>query len=236
MRIATVFQGAQILMLLAVALAAPAVQAQAQKDQAPKLYRWTDKDGKEHYTDSLPAEAVDAARAELNKASGSKVAEIERAMTDDERAQMAREAAAAAAAAKLEADKLENDRNLLSSYSSESELQKTYSERLMLVEESVKSAQVGIDSQRGSLTSLLAHATDRELAGQAVDARTLENLGEAHRQLGEQKQILQRREAERQALLDELDSLLARYRELKASPPPEPKAPAPQLPEPKTGA
>ncbi|MDZ4116311.1 MAG: DUF4124 domain-containing protein [Xanthomonadaceae bacterium] len=206
--------------MLAVILAAPAVQAQ--NNPAPKLYRWTDKDGKEHYTDSLPAEAVDAARAELNKASGSTVSKVERAMTDDERAQKAREAEAAAAAAKIEADRLQNDRTLLSSYSSESELQKTYSDRLILVEESVKSAQVGINSQRGSLASLLAHATDRELAGQAVDARTLENLGDAHRQLGEQKIVLQRREAERNALQNELDDLLARYRELKANPPVEP--------------
>ncbi|MDP2185899.1 MAG: DUF4124 domain-containing protein [Xanthomonadales bacterium] len=209
-----------IMILLAVILAAPAVQAQ--NNPAPKLYRWTDKDGKEHYTDSLPAEAVDAARAELNKASGSTVSKVERAMTDDERAQKAREAEAAAAAAKIEADRLQNDRTLLSSYSSESELQKTYSDRLILVEESVKSAQVGINSQRGSLASLLAHATDRELAGQAVDARTLENLGDAHRQLGEQKIVLQRREAERNALQNELDDLLARYRELKANPPVEP--------------
>lgn len=223
-----------IMVLLAVVLAAPAVQAQ--KDPAPKLYRWTDKDGKEHYTDSLPAEAVDAARAELNKASGSTVSKVERAMTDDERAQKAREAETAAEAAKIEADRLQNDRTLLSSYSSESELQKTYGERLMLVEESVKSAQVGIDSQRGSLASLLAHATDRELAGQAVDARTLENLGEAHRQLGEQKQILQRREAERKDLQNELDDLLARYRELKANPPAEPEAAARRTPVPKTGA
>jgi hypothetical protein len=223
-----------IMVLLAVGLAAPALQAQS--DPAPKLYRWTDKDGKEHYTDSLPAEAVDAARAELNKASGSTVAAVERALTDEERAQLTREAEAAAAAAKLDADRLENDRALLSSYSSESELQKTYSERLMLVDESVKSAHVGIESQRGSLTSLLAHATDRELAGQAVDARTSANLSEAHRQMGEQRDVLQRREAERNALQDELDTLLARYRELKANPPPEPEAAPPQAAEPKSGA
>lgn len=223
-----------MMVLLAVALASPAVQAQ--KDPAPKLYRWTDKDGKEHYTDSLPAEAVDAAREELNKASGSTVAAVERALTAEERAQKAREAEAVAAAAKLVADKRERDRTLLSSYSSESELQNTYSERLMLVEESVKSAQVGIDSQRGSLTSLLAHATDRELAGQAVDKRTLENIGEAHRQLGEQKIVLQRREAERAALQHELDTLLARYRELKANPPSEDGAEAAPTPEPDAGA
>jgi len=226
MRITTVFQGAQILVLLAVVLAAPALQAQG--DPAPKLYRWTDKDGKEHYTDSLPAEAVDAARAELNKASGSTVADIERALTDAERATQAREAAAAASIAKQEAEKLARDRTLLSSYSSESELQRTYNERLILVEESVKSARVGIDSQRGSLASLLAHATDRELAGQPVDARTLENLGEAHRQLAEQQHVLLRREAERQALQDERDSLLVRYRELRANPPAEMEAPPPK--------
>lgn len=192
---------------------------------AQKLYRWTDKDGKEHYSDTLPTEAIDAAREELNKTSGSSVGQVERALTDEERALIAENAQADAEVAKRAEDQREQDRTLLSSYPSEVELQRTYSERLTLVQESVKSAQVGIVGQRDSLASLLAHATDRELAGQPVDARTLANLREAHHQVGEQQLQLVRREAEQTALQEEFDALLTRYRALRDDPPPDPPQP-----------
>ena len=63
---------------------------------AQKLYRWTDKDGKEHYSDTLPSEAIDAAREELNKTSGSTVGQVERALTPEERATLAASAEAEA--------------------------------------------------------------------------------------------------------------------------------------------
>ncbi len=201
-----------VVIALLVALGASSVSAQ-------KLYRWTDKDGKEHYSDTLPAEAIDAARDELNKASGSSVGQVERALTDAERAAIAANAQADAELAKRIDDQRQRDRVLLSSYPSEAELQRTYTERLALVEESVKSAQVGIVGQRDSLASLLAHANDRELAGQPVDARTLANLREAHRQVGDQQLQLGRREAEQAALQQEFAEVLAHYRELKESPP-----------------
>jgi len=186
---------------------------------AQKLYRWTDKDGKEHYSDTLPSEAIDAAREELNKTSGSSVGQVERALTPAERAALAETAQAEAEVAKREDDQRQRDRVLLSSYPGEAELQRSYNERLTLVAESVKSALVGIEGQRNSLGSLLAHATDRELAGQPVDAHTVANLREAHRQVGEQQLQLGRREAEQVALTQEFDAVLSRYRALKESPP-----------------
>lgn len=201
-----------LLAFLFVCLAAPA--------QAQKLYRWTDKDGKEHYSDTLPAEAIDSARAELSKSSGSTVGEVARALTDEERAQQAAAAQAAADQARLEEESLERDRALLGSYPSEGELQRAYTERLLLLDEAVKSAQVGIDAQHAALGGTLAHATDLELAGRPVDARTLGNLRELHAQLVQQQEQLSRREAERIALKAEFEQTLARYRELRDNPPP----------------
>lgn len=201
-----------LLMVSFVFLAAPA--------QAQKLYRWTDKDGKAHYSDTLPAEAIDAARAELSKSTGSTLSVVARALTDAERAQQAAAAQAAAERAKQEEEALERDRALLASYPSESELQRAYTERLLLLDESVKSAQVGIDGQHDSLDATLAYATDLELAGRPIDARTLANLRELHQQLLQQQEQLSRREAERIALKAEFEQTLARYRELRDHPPP----------------
>src|SRR5688572_13272381 len=87
------------LAVIAALLAAGPADAQ-KRAPAKKLYRWIDKDGKVQFSDSLPPEAIDQARTELNNA-GRVVADVDRAMTAEERAaaeQAAREAAERAAA------------------------------------------------------------------------------------------------------------------------------------------
>src|SRR6476619_7409283 len=90
---------------LSVAILAASAQAQEHKS-GPKLYRWVDKEGKVHYDDALPPEAVNQARTEFNAKSGQQTAQVGRALTEAELAQQAQAAAeAAAAAAKAEDQK-----------------------------------------------------------------------------------------------------------------------------------
>lgn len=204
-----------IAIALGLILAAPAAQAQ-------KLYRWVDKDGKVHYSDAIPPEAVDQARRELSAKSGMTVGEVDRALTDEERAALAAAAAEAKTAAELAEEQRQRDEVLMASFPTEGDLQRAYDERIKLLEESLKAAQATIDGQRQSLASMLANAADRELNGQAVDAKTVGNVREAHRQVQLQQDLLQRRELELAALRIEFDTTLARYRELrdaKAAPP-----------------
>ena len=58
--------------------------AEAQK-ASKRLYRWVDRDGKVQFSDSLPPEAVDQARTEISE-SGRVVADVDRALTAEERA------------------------------------------------------------------------------------------------------------------------------------------------------
>src|SRR4249919_1034157 len=82
------------LAVVVVALASASLSAQ---DVKKKLYRWVDKQGKVHYDDALPAEAVDQARQEFSAKTGTATGSVDRALTPEERAQQ--EAAARAAAA-----------------------------------------------------------------------------------------------------------------------------------------
>src|SRR5918993_1925594 len=82
---------------LALALAA-GVAAQDKKD-GPKLYRWVDKQGKVHYDDALPPEAVNEARGEYDPKTGNRLSTVARALTAEERAALAAQADAAAKAA-----------------------------------------------------------------------------------------------------------------------------------------
>jgi uncharacterized protein (DUF342 family) len=182
---------------------------------AQKLYRWVDAEGKVHYTDSLPPEAVDSAREELNQ-QGMAVNRVERALTDEERAALADERAKQAEMAALQAEKEKMDAVLIGSYPSEVDLQRSYSERFDLLDQSVEAARVGIRSQEKSLTDLLAHAANIEREGRPVPATVASSINAARKQVADQRAFLAKRESERESLQEEFDTVLERYRALKA--------------------
>lgn len=206
--------------LLATAVAAVLAGALLAPDAAAqKLYRWVDEDGKVHYSQSLPPEAVDRARRELSARSGMTTGEVDRALSDEERAEAEAEAAILDASRKLADERAQRDQVLIGSYSSERDLQRAYDERFLLVDETLKATRVGMDSQRQTLASLLASAADREFGGQAVDARTRDSIRETYARLSSQQTLMQRREAERAVLEAEFEETLTRYRELKGEEP-----------------
>lgn len=198
------------------ALAAALALACAGAAEAQKLYRWVDKDGKVHYSDHVPPEAVDQARDELNE-QGMKVGAVDRALTAEEIAErdarLKREAEEAAVAA----EQAKRDLVLLSSYDNEDALQRSYQERFDLLEQSLATARMGIESQEKSLADLLSHAASLERSGKKVPKGIADSIAMARRQVQEQRDYLERREQERVALQAEYDQTLARYRSLRAA-------------------
>ena len=129
----------QLILSLAVIGAIMAVgTAEAQKKSPPKkLYRWVDKDGKVQFSDSLPPEAIDQARTELNN-SGRVVADVDRALTPEERA--------AADAAAAEADRLEaeaertrkTEEAMLASYETEDDLRNSQATKVTMLQQTLE--------------------------------------------------------------------------------------------------
>lgn len=191
---------------LALALATGAA------DAGPKLYRWVDAAGNVRYSDHLPPEEVDRARREISFRSGLTTAEVDRALTDEERDAALAEAARLAEAALREEREQLREGALLGSYPVEADLQRAYDERAALLEETLEATRIGIAAQRQSLMSLLGHAADRELSGRQVDTKTRELVTTQRAQLDEQLLALHRREAERAALELEYRDILERYR------------------------
>ena len=192
--------------LVLAVLAAPAA--------AQKLYRWVDADGKVQYTDALPPEAVNQQRSELNSA-GMAVREVDRAMTPEERAVADAAAAEEARLAEIKAEQDKMDAALMGSYATEADLQRAYSERFDLLDQTLEAADVGIRSQEKSLTDLVAHAASLERGGKPVPATVQSSINAARRQVEEQNEYLQKRRLERETLQAEYDEILARYRALK---------------------
>ena len=200
---------------LATAIVAVLALGLAGDAAAQKLYRWVDKDGKVHYSDHVPPEAVKQARDELNDR-GMKVGGVERALTPAEITERDQRLAAEAEAARLAEEQAKRDNVLLTSYDSEEALERSYRERFDLLEQTLTTARMGMESQEKSLSDLLAHAAGLERAGKKVPDAIVQSIGTARRQVQEQRAYLERREAEKQELDAEHADTLARYRRLRA--------------------
>jgi len=194
-------------LVIASLLLVPAATAQ-------KLYRWVDKDGKVHYSDTVPPSEVDKARDELNS-QGRTVGSVTRAMTAEEQAAV--DAAAKTEAARRKAREAQDhmDSVLLASYDEESDLTRAYDERFDLVKQSIESARVGIKSQENSLAEMLAHAAGLERGGKPISESVKSQIAISRKQVAEQAEYLRKREEEQSALQKEYDETLARYRRLR---------------------
>ena len=183
---------------------------------AQKLYRWVDKDGKVHYSDTVPPSEVDKARDELN-GQGRTVGSVTRAMTTEEQAVVDAAAKTEAEQRKAREAEAHMDSVLLTSYEQEADLTRAYDERFDLVKQSIESARVGIRSQENSLAQMLAHAANLERGGKPISDSVKSQISISRKQVAEQAEYLHKREAEQSVLQTEYDTTLARYRRIKAA-------------------
>ncbi|MDH5822441.1 hypothetical protein QFW77_05480 [Luteimonas sp. RD2P54] len=199
---------------LAMLLAPVAAGAQRGGQQAKRLYCW-EEDGRKVCGDALPASAVDSARTEISAATGLRRAEVDRAMSEEERAAARRAAQQAAAEADAETAARRRDLAMVDSYATEDDLRRAYGERITLVEESVKTSRMGVGNLRQSLLTLLRQAAELELQEQPVRKPLLDSIVGQHADLLRQQTILEQQLGEQANLNDDLEQALERYREIK---------------------
>jgi len=205
-------------LLVLAALAAPA-SAQNRADPGKKLYCWNQ--GNERIcSDTLPPEAVNSAREEFNARSGTRSAEIQRALTAEERA----DAALAEAQAKVDAAAAETrkrtEQAMLATYASEDDLRRVFAERTDIVDNNINTAVYNVASLREALAAQLLSAGNKELAGQKVADKQAADIRQRHTELLAQLRLLRAFEQQRKAMEVEIAESLVRYRELKGIPAP----------------
>jgi hypothetical protein len=213
----------------ALSVAILATSALAQDKKGPKLYRWVDKDGKVHYDDALPPEAVNQARKEFNAESGNATGSVDRALTPEERAALEAQAARDAEAAKSDEERKHQEEVMMATYGTENDLRRAYGERLALLKTTLESTDVSIKNVRENLSMVLQQASDTELAGRKVTDDRIKTIQELHAEHLRQQQFLANRRVELDTLNAEFARMLVRYRELK-NPPPQAADPAAALP------
>ena len=199
-------------------LALPASVLAQSSTPDKKLYCWNE--GKERIcSDALPANAVNNARDEFNANSGVRNAQVQRALTDEERA------AASTAAAQAQLDQMaaqtrqRTEQAMLTTYGSEDALRKVFNERQEVLDNNLNTARYNVSSLRDSLVTLLAAAGDRELAGGKVTDKQAEAISQRHAQLQAQQRLQASFEQQQVTLKTEIEASLQRYRELKGMAP-----------------
>lgn len=202
---------------LAVMAAVLASAAAGAQEKAKKLYRWVDKDGKVQFSDALPPEAVDQARTEINATSGMATGSVERALSPEERtAKQAHDTATATATKEAERIR-QTEEAMIASFQNEDELKRSFRIRTELLQQTLDAIEAGIGSQRASLASLLADASEAELGGKAVNAKQASSIRELHVEMGKQQQMLVLKQGELVDLDGELVRLVERFREIKGA-------------------
>lgn len=219
------------LLSFAVMSAVLAASLAGAQEKPKKLYRWVDKDGKVQFSDALPPEAVDQARTEINALSGMATAQVDRALTAEERAAKEKADAEKARAEKDAEQARMTEEAMIASFQTEDDLKRSFQVRIELMQQTLDAIEAGIGSQRASLTGLLAQASEAELAGTPVAAKQVATIRELHSEMIKQQQMLVLKQGELLDLDKELVRLIERFRELKAprsetTAPAEPATPA----------
>lgn len=202
------------LLLCALAPNADAQQRRGEPKVEKKLYCWNE-NGNKVCGDALPADAVDSARTEISPRSGLRVGEVGRALTPEERAAAAAQAARDKQAADAEAARQRRELAMAVSYNTEDDLRAAFGERIVLVDEALKTSRMGVTNLRLSLLSLLRQAADLELQGKPVPKPLTGNIQSQHNDLLRQQAILEQQLEERDSLDADLDYALERYRALR---------------------
>ena len=203
---------------LAVALTGAAGLAYAQ-NKGPaekKIYCWNE-GGQRVCSDALPADAVNRAREEINANSGMRTAEVARAMSEEERALAASDEQQRQVDQAAADTRRRTEQAMLMSYQSEDDLRRVFNERTSIVDNSIRTARYNVTSLREGLVTMLQTAGDRELDGKPVAPAMAENIRSRHRELLRQRQLQASFERQRAELDVEIEQIMQRYRELKAS-------------------
>lgn len=198
---------------LGIAASGPALAQKADTGKK-KLYCW-EEGGKKVCGDALPATAVDSARTEISARSGLATSKVGRALTAEERAEAERRAEEERQAQLTLAAERMRERAMAESYETEADLRRAFNERIALLDDTIKAAQLSIGGLRQSLVSLLRQAGEAELAGRPVPATLDTTIRSQHAELLRQQAMLGTHQRNRRDIDGELERALQTYRELK---------------------
>jgi Domain of unknown function (DUF4124) len=195
---------------------------------AAGVYKWTDDQGIVHYSDQMPADAVNKGGVVFDK-QGRQIKKIDPTLTPAQAKAKEAEDERQRLIAKAQEDKSRRDIALTHSYTSEEEIDFARNRALQAVESQVKSAETYI----ADLTKRQQELKKDKLAyGAKPVPVTLENeLTGLDEELARQDKVLAQRRAEIAAINAKYESDKQRWREIRTDPPKPPASAASNAPQ-----
>lgn len=194
---------------------------------AAGTYKWTDDQGVVHYSDQMPADAVNKGNVVLDK-QGRQLQKIDPSLTPAQQKAKEAEDERKRVIAKAQEDKARRDTALVHSYTSEDEIDFARNRSLQAVESQIKSAEAYV----ADLTRRQQQLNKDKLAyGTKPVPGTLESeLSGLDEELARQDKVLAQRRAEITAINTKYEGDKLRWRELRADQKPAAAAATPPAP------
>jgi hypothetical protein len=178
------------------------------------MYKWVDEKGVVHYTDTLPPEAVDKARVELNK-QGIPVKKTDKALTPEQRRAIEQDAQRQKQLARQQEEVTRRDRALLSSYTSEAEIDLARNRSLQTINNVVQSTLAYSDQL--SKRKVEIEAKKEEMKGKPMVAVLDRELESIESELARQSELIAQKKRETEMVVAKYDADKQRWRELVAA-------------------
>ncbi len=192
-------------LLMAAALLARGGEARA------AMYKWVDEKGVVHYTDKMPPEAVDKARVELNE-QGVPINKTDRALTPEQRRAIEQDAQRQREVERAREEIARRDRALVSSYTSEAEIDLARNRALQTINTVIVSSQAfseRLSKRRSEVEAKKAPSQGTTMV--AVLDREIESIDA---EIERQASVIAQKKRESEVITAKYDADKQRWREL----------------------
>lgn len=184
-----------------------------------KLYKWTDAQGRVHYSDKIPPDAA-AREREIKSSQGMTLERVEAAKSREqleaERRQREQEEARRQAEEEAARKQAHADRTLLLTFSSTKEIERARDDRIAAIDGQITLTRSRIETLQNQLEKTRQQAATAERTGRGTPQELHNRARDIERQISEAETFIATRQRERAAIIERFEADLARYKELKA--------------------
>jgi len=181
-----------------------------------KLYKWTDENGKVHYSDKVPPQHSKHKRDELNE-QGITVKKIEAAKTAEQLKKEEEQAKILEEQRRKEEKQATLDQILLNSYLSEEGLINARDAKIVAIDNIILASNNTLKNQEQRLMELRKSAANHERSGKSVPEAIHKQIKNTQNQIQRTHDYIAGKQAEQETTRKKYEKDIQRYRELKGN-------------------
>lgn len=182
-----------------------------------KIKKCQDAAGKWHYGDNADDACRESKVIEINKR-GIETKQLAAPLTEEERKARDIELEEQQKQAQQAAERARRDKILVSSYVNEGDIIAMRDRKLGEIDAQIRGSQETLTAQQTALARLQAKAKDEGSAGKPVSAQTQSSIDKTQKVIVKQETYIQTKHKEREAVSQQFQADLERFRQLKTKP------------------